>query len=460
MHEKGIVRGLISGIGWATMGRGGFFLAYMAVLALLARVLPPDQLGAFFLVYSFVTIGAFFARMGSPVNGCRLISEAITAHEYHRVRGIIQASLVVAGTGGVVFSLIILSPAGEWVAAHVFYSQRLTSVLFPVAVWVFVHTYRAVVTESFRGFGDIRLASIFNGPLEAAVSIVFLAVLVIIGIHTDLRIILFILAGASAINVAIGFAALRQKIVKIAPFPGSVRPSWSRFVAESVPMMLSNLLTTIILQADLWITGILLPGGEVALFGAAQRLATLMTNLTSLSAAVLPPFIVQLHHEPRKERLQTTCQAMAAATSIPALVVTLCFLLAGGLILRLVYGTYYVQAAPILAALVVGQATRVMAGSAPLLLMMTGYQNTLMVISALYSVVHVGAIYLATSWYGLSGAAISSGLSTAVQSVLLILLVRKKVGIWSHAFISVRVLRRALDLLKSRGKGLNSPGPA
>ncbi len=457
MIKKGIVKELISGIGWATIGRGSFFLAYLAVLALLARILPPEQLGGFFLIYSFVTIGAFFARMGSAVNGCRLISEAIAASEYHKVRGIIQTSLLVAGSGGVFFALIILSPIGEWIAEHVFYSQRLTSVLFPVAVWVFIHSYRGIVTESFRGFGDIRFASLFNGPLEAVISIVFLAALVVIGIHTDLRIALFILAGASAINVIVGLLALRQKI---SPFPKGARPSWSRFIAVSLPIMLSNLLTTIILRVDLWITGMLMPGSEVALFGSAQRLATLMTNLTGLSAAVLPPFIVKLNQDPKKERLQTTCQAMAAVTSVPALMVTLCFLLAGNLILRLVYGEYYVQAAPILAALALGQATRVMAGSAPLLLVMTGHQNTLMTASAIYSVVHVGAIYLATSHYGLSGAAISSGLSTAVQSGILILLVRKKVGIWSHAFFSARILRKSLDLLKSRGKGLNSPSSA
>jgi hypothetical protein len=68
-------RRLLSGSAWASGGRIGGAMLGIVTNGLLARLLSPQELGAYFLALSIVSLGAVLGSMGLPKTVVRLVAE-------------------------------------------------------------------------------------------------------------------------------------------------------------------------------------------------------------------------------------------------------------------------------------------------------------------------------------------------------------------------------------------------
>ena len=69
---------MISGLGWSTAGRFAALPAGAAVNVLIARLLPPTDVGAYFVIVNLVGILAVVSMLGLNQAVVRGVSEAMT----------------------------------------------------------------------------------------------------------------------------------------------------------------------------------------------------------------------------------------------------------------------------------------------------------------------------------------------------------------------------------------------
>ena len=81
---------LLSGGVWATGGKAAAAASAVGVNALLARLLRPEELGAYFLTLSLVSITATIAGLGLSRTVVRLVAESVGREEPGRARGAVR----------------------------------------------------------------------------------------------------------------------------------------------------------------------------------------------------------------------------------------------------------------------------------------------------------------------------------------------------------------------------------
>ena len=136
----------------------------LAVNALLARLLTPQDLGAYFLAYSVVLVGALLGALGLGQAVVKLVAESVGLNLPGRVRSVIRITLGAGTLGSIGIGFIYLL-YGDSLAEHVFDAPALAAVTGLVAGWIVVTTIQGLLAEIFRGFHDIRLATILGSQM-------------------------------------------------------------------------------------------------------------------------------------------------------------------------------------------------------------------------------------------------------------------------------------------------------
>ena len=221
----------------------------------------------------------------------------------------------------------------------------------------------------------------------------------------------------------------------------------------SLPMMVINVTNMAYSQASIWIIGSTQPEQEIALFGAALRLAMLVTTPLLVISAVIPPIIAGLYSNKSMQKMEALLRISATISVIPAGLCLILFMSYGREILSFIYGDYYGQAHLLLVILATAQFIYVLLGPAELSLAMTNHQNELMLIKGVSLVLLIGSGIIAGQAYGTMGVTIANACAIISSVIAALYISKTKLGIWSHASLSTLKLSRissARDLLLDR----------
>jgi O-antigen/teichoic acid export membrane protein len=427
---------LLSGGAWALAGRVGVVLSQLAVNALLARLLSPQDLGAYFLAFSVISFGSVAGWLGLDQAGVRFVAESLGLGEYRRARRtvgkVVRFGLL--GTSGVGLAYLLV---GGLIGERLFHSPTLVAVTGLVAAWMVVTSLQSLLAATFRGFHDIRLATVFGasvsglGLLPGALMVLSLGIVLLFEGSTSLALVL-LLAILSGLTSALTAGWMLHRKTAALPARGENDVRSSEILQVAWPLLVTNLTLFAITQVDIWILGAFRPPEEVAVYGAAARVVLLVAMPLQIMNAVVPPLIAEMYAQGRMRALERTLRPMATLAGIPALLVLLGFVLLGGPLLGLVYGGYYSAGATVLVLLSVGQLVSVWVGSCALTLAMTGHQSLLMGITVCCGVATVVAGLSLVGRYGSEGVAAAAAGGLALQNILLWLAARYAIGIWTH----------------------------
>ena len=127
-------------------------------------------------------------------------------------------------------------------------------------------------------------------------------------------------------------------------------------------------------------------------------------------------------------------------------------MLLGGPIWGLVYGERLFppgslaihQGAIVLVLLSAAKLTAVWSGSCGLV-QFTGHQTSMLRVSLLTSPLFFVVAILATQRYGAVGVACAAALTTTLQNVIMVLLAKKKTGMWTQVMFSLAPFRKVLS---------------
>lgn len=438
-------RRLMSGGAWAFGGKILIASAGLVSSALLARLLSPQDLGVYFLAYSIVTLGTSLGALGLTGTVVRFVAEGMARNHFGRVRCAI-AVVLGAGTLGALGVGTTYLLYGDDLAETVFDAPALAAIGGLVAGWIMVGTLQGLLAEIFRGFHDIRLATLLGSQTSGTVTGVATIILLTVSLsllwffegQATLATVVLLAICSGAVNTLLAGWLLHRKMAALPRQPPdkgqntNFKQVLGEVLAVTWPILITNLVMFARINGDIWVLGSFLSQEEVAVYGAANRLVSVVTMPLIMINAIVPPLIAEMYAQGKRDELQRTLRALATVTAIPGFLASIGCIVFASPILGLVYGNYYREGAMVLIILSVALCTSLWTGSSGHVLMMTGYQKTQMIITIACGIVTLSMMVAAVGPYGIIGVAMARLAGYVLQNGLVWLMVKQKTGMWTH----------------------------
>jgi len=448
-------RRLLSGSIWAVAGRFSGAIIGIVTNSLLTFVLSPEEVGAYFLALSIVSFGAIVGALGLPKTVVRLVAESMGLNRLMRARGAIYTVLGLGVVGTLAASLTYFLVIGDLVGKYLFDSPLLVGVTGLTAGWIAIAIVQEITAETFRGFHDLRWATLLGGLATGGKSgglvmrILLLGILALLAVKSgevDLNTVMLVCIGSGSVSVLLSGWLLYGKVVSLRAAPGAENSVSTREVLDDALPFLVIALTTFVLQsADIWILGALRSVEAVAVYGAASKLVTFVVMPLLVVNLVMPPIVAEMYAQGKTARLERTVRAFSTLAGVPSLLVLVGFMLLGKTILGLLYDEPIYQgrtAVWVLLILSAAKLVAVWAGSCGMVLQFTGHQTSMLRVSVLTSPVFFVVAILTTERYGAVGVACAAALMTTIQNVIMVLLAKRKTGMWTHVSFSLSPFRK------------------
>jgi O-antigen/teichoic acid export membrane protein len=435
-----IQRRLLQGTSWFLGGRVAAIVFGLAINSILARLLTPAELGAYFTIFTLVLFGSIVARLGMDRVAVRFISSSLGTGQDARAGEAIRITLTISAGGALVVGLALSLGLGDWLARNVFQSPAIEAIVPLVSAWLIVTTIRTVMVEVFRGFQRFDLVVLFDALLVDVITASVFGSLLLLQVQPTLGWVVGSSAGFGAAVLAVAAWPLVRRLRVLGRDGGIPR---GEVFHMAWPVMVTDLAVYLLSAgADLWVLAAFRPPSEVAIYGAVTRLLVLMVMPLRILQGVNPPLIAELFAQGRLRELERALRAGATLASAPSVLILFLFIVAGGPILGLIYGPFYTQGALVLAILSISRLVAVWTGSCGVALLMTGHHRSMMQLTVVCGVINVGGAIVAAANFGMVAVAIATASATILQNVVQLILARRLIGIWTHAYLSpFRVLR-------------------
>jgi O-antigen/teichoic acid export membrane protein len=425
-------RRLLGGSAIAAAGAATLYLSGLITNVLVARLLPPEDAGAFFLAQSVANSTMLVAQMGLATAAIRLIADSMARGEPGRTRDTVR---LVLRTGWIVVAigLVFVFPPTGHLIDRIFPSTHLGRFAALIAALMVVRTLTQHRASTFLGFHDIGRATVLGqiaGPGLTALALVALW----IGAreHATVRVVLGLVAIAWVPSLVIATVMLRFKVRGLQG-PGSA--TRRDILRLTIPLTVSNFCALVLQQGHFFIVGARLPATDVARYGASMRLANLLNTSLQIISAVTTPIVAELYAQGKMKQLQRMMRSTASGALAFTLPGALVFIIFGRTVLRLVYGPFYASAASLLGVMCIGQIATVAGGQGPAALNMTGHERTTMITNMIAGAVTIVLSLVTVGRYGAMGPAASWAFGYTLVNLLQVLSARRLVGIWTPAGI-------------------------
>lgn len=423
---------LVRGASWALIGRVLGIPTGLVIAVLLSRLLEPAALGAYFLAMSLIGLGTVLGQLGLGRPMVKLVPAALATARPAAARHAVLVAFTATAAASLVLALLLVAPPGVWLAEALDDGGHLASALPLIAITMVVFALIDLAAETFRGFEDLRLASFLtNGLAQRLLATVGFAALFLAGTAATLGAV-FAITLTAALVVALVTAVLLSGRVRLLPAAGERWPT-REVLAQGPSFMVIRLNLWLLAGADLWALGFFRASDEVGMYGAAARLAVLVGVPLLVCNAVVAPIAAELHARGRSADLEQAARSSATVSVIAAGAASLGFWVFGAPLLGLLLGEPYRAAAPLLAILTLGQLVRVALGPAAIVLTMTAHQRAVMLVGIAVSLLTLVALAVLAPRFGGLGVAWTITGSIIVHSLILAVLVRRRLGILTVA---------------------------
>ena len=384
----------------------------------LTRKYGPDVSGLFFLTFSVFSLTAVFARVGLDNSLLRFIGSSSSAGEWSSVNDVMNKSLLLIFGTSALFSMLSYF-FSDFLALDVFNDERLSEYFEVMSPFISLLAISTILAMGLQGRHRTLLS------------------VLILNVSTNVLMVLFIFFGdvppselpafftiASALTTLL---ALMFWFYKLPKTNGSTI-SWHVLFSSCLPLWLVMFVGQLIQWSGNIFLGIWSTPSEVALFTAAQRTAMLMIFvLTAINTVVAPKF-AHLHKSQNHEQLASVAYYSARLLSVVSLPILIIMFVFPKEILSL-FGEEFDNAAIYLQILALGQFVNAITGSVGYLLSMSGNEKDLRNSSIVSGLIVITLSLILVPLYGGLGAAISVAIAIAMQNLLAVHWVKKRLGI-------------------------------
>jgi O-antigen/teichoic acid export membrane protein len=407
VHRERDIRQLASGasvfLGGRVLGRGIRFLGDIA----LAHILGPSQLGLFAIGWTLTRIITLLSPLGLDAGVVRF-GTRYWKSDSASFRGVLLWSLFFALLSGLSIGIAIFL-AAPWLAASVFHKEGLTGVLRAFGFAMPLIAILRVAASSTRISKSMKYAVLSEDMSQPVTFLLLFLALYVIG---------WKLQGAlEAMILSFGIAMVLALIFLWKIFP-EVRANYSAtkfpgmgLLTFSFPATLSAALGMLIIWVDRLFVGHYRSAGETGIYQSVSQLSVSIAMILGSFQSIFSPMTAALHHRGELKRLEEVFRVStkwALYVSIPPFLI-MCF--ASHEVLSVLFGKPYEIGWLALVILGIGQLVNAGTGPVTGLLVMSGLQNDLFVISGISLSAGAALCILLIPRWGMVGAAIGTAAS-------------------------------------------------
>lgn len=452
-YKKTIKKRILTGTAWALTGKLSAMLLGLIVTGFLSRVLTKEAMGAYFLALGIVSLLSILSQAGLNQAVIRLVAHHMALSEHGLAVSAVRKSYLVCLLISVFLGGTFALGFGKFITNRFFASSALNEVIFLIGILVVPTALLAISSEIFRGFQNFREASFFSSqPVTGGFGVSLLLILLLLGmrfagIQMSLPLVIRLTIISWTLLLAISIWILYIYLKKLGP---PDRLKIATIAKLSMPILITNVTFYIISQADLWVSGYLANDADVALYGAASTMVKYFSAFNLLMSAVIAPFIAEMFARGEYHSLETLLQTTATIGIIPSLLLFLIFVFCGNYVLKLIFGPGYEPALHLLLIMGLGHLVNTATGNCGLLLVMTGNQITMMLISIFSALLMLVGYFFIGPIVGLPGIASISAMGFAGQNIAMLLAAKKRTNIWTYANFKLVQLGKTIITLCGR----------
>ena len=406
-------------------------VSVLLVNVALARRLGPADFGTVAVVTSVSMFGALIVCGGTSRVLLRSIAGSLGTDSEH----LIDIDLAIARR-----VLLVTLPMGALVTflMSAYFIRRAEDAWSASLAGAFVAIGAGLMfymADVLRGLGEVRLANLGAGRNGGALATgLFMVLLLVTG--NDL----LSSTGALGLNIVALIVSLAASLLvyrRFRPqFPtrsDAVDRSVQRlFIISSMTFLGTQLAMYVASQIDLWVGSSNLPEASVGVYAAALRLMGMVSMPLVAAQLMFSAPIARLWAQRNPAELEVMVRRTVTVIAVPSLVILVPCVLFPGEILSLLYGKRYSTGGFVLAVLALAQIVNVLTGLCGTVLGMCGKESLLLRTALLWSVLSLVFDLLGVRLFGIRGLAVASALTSSGQFLMLWLIARMTLRIWTH----------------------------
>jgi len=422
-HSTSISQRLISGSLFASAGKILLAVSALAINAFIARLLPPESVGIYYIIASITAIGAIAVQFGSHQAIVKLIASNTA------IRPSLKAVFLIVIIGVLLFCSVYLLGVGQFVNDSIFHIAGYNTIYIPTALWVALLGLQILFSQIFRGFHKIGYAAIFEGVSTSVFMVVILSTIWILYGSATINTILWAMNASLFLSFILALGLFRKTYLS-SPCEQGINIRGVTTIA--LPLFIASIAMPGFTESHVWILSAFSTEDDVAVYGAAFRMAKFVVVPLLVINSVIPPMIAKLVAEDKKEAVERVLRATATIAGIPSVLIVMLLFFIGSDVLSIVFGEFYEKGHNVLLILACAQAINALTGSPGVLLMMSGHQGIFMKLALFSGLFGVITSYLLVTSMSYTGVAIGVASGLIVNNVAMWFYCRQKVGVKTH----------------------------
>lgn len=424
MKADGIFSFLLQGTGTALIIQVAAVLSAMGLQVLFARWMGLHQFGVYALATSWLALIVTVGKMGFDTASLKFVATYEGLRQWGSLRGFLQRSRQLVGAASVVITIAGL--AVSWclknrISPELWLSLQIAFLGVPLA------TQTNLLQCGLRGFRRVA-AALLPEPLLRTLLMVLLAAGVfmisggltapaVTGIH-------IVALGIVLAGAVVYFHRLSRTLVPSEPKSYHTR----EWLSVALPAMFIEVMALMHSQTDIIMVGFFRGSRDVGLFAAATKVASLVTFCLSSANIVLAPAISRMFARGEMADLQRMVCMVCRIMMILASTIALVLIFGGGRIMSL-FGPDFTVASKVLAILALAQLANALTGPSGYLMTMTGHQYAMAYLVAGVILLKIILNLILIPLWGIEGAAFATMVTTVILNILLVIVIRKLLGI-------------------------------
>lgn len=397
----------------------GAFSAFLLNLVI-ARTLPPQQAGYYFLAYTVVQVLATSGQLGLHNSLLRFIGSSKAVENWHEASAAHKTSTVWV----CLFSsslAVLLYFASPWLAGHILEKPQAATVLQAMAPSVPLFALLTLNAHALQAVGDvIKSVTTLNILVQ-----LLLAAALLIGLATTAQTTTAFYSLACLITMLISLLWWQRKPGihwrGVEPFPTTTL--WQ----SCIPLWWVAMMNQSVQWTGQLVSGAYVPSEELAILAVAQRTAMLTSFVLMAVNLVVAPKFAALYKQGKSEQLERIALKATKLMVLFALPIVGLMLIFPEWLMWL-FGEQYRSGANLLRILALGQFVNVMTGSVGYLLSMSGHERDLRNVVFISGPMAIILALVLTPLYGVTGAAVATAIALASQNLLAVGMVKRRLG--------------------------------
>jgi O-antigen/teichoic acid export membrane protein len=402
-------------------------LAYGTQVAL-ARWMGSHEFGIFVYVWTWVMLIGGLADLGLASAAQRFIPEYSESGALAKLRGYLSGSRWMAfgiATATALLCALAIHLARSFLDDYTIVPLLLACVCLPV--YGVMHVQDGIA----RSFNWVNLALVPAYIVRQLVVVALMAAAWLAGAPTD-AVSAVIIAAISIWLTALGQMLMLNRKLATRVEHGAKEYDIKNWIALSVPMFAVDSLYSMLMYVDVLVLKQFRSPDEIAIYYAALKTLSLVAFVYFAVSAASAHRFAEYHVAGDRARLEAFLRDVVKWTFWPSLGATLLLLACGWPMLWL-FGKNFVSGYHLMFIFAIGMLARASIGPAERFLVMLGEQRVCALIAGLAFAVNLGLCLLLVPRFGIEGAAWSITTAFILESLLLFLVARQKLGF--HIFV-------------------------